>query len=49
MSSDLQVAAVNLAKRYVAGDLPRRQSSSLVRLALILGVTVDDLIEAARD
>jgi hypothetical protein len=49
MSSDLQVAAMNLAKRYVAGGLPPRQLSSLVRLARVLGVTVDDLIEAARE
>jgi hypothetical protein len=49
MSSDLQVAAMNLAKRYLAGGLPPREFSSLVRLARLLGVTVDDLVEAARD
>jgi hypothetical protein len=49
MSSDLRVAAMNLAKRYVAGGLSQRQFSSLVRLARVLGVTVDDLIEAVGD
>jgi hypothetical protein len=47
MSSDLQVAAMNLAKQYVTGGLSPRRFSSLVRLARILGVTVDELVEAA--
>lgn len=47
MTGNLETVAIILAGEFATNGLSRPQFRRLIRLARVLGVTVDDLIEAA--